>query len=108
MVSRKTLNTLLAGAVAFAVAAPAAAHELTDPEKEKCYGVARAGMNDCASANGSHACAASAPVDADPNEWIAVPKGVCEKLVQGSLTGGPATAAEKPAKEAPAKKDESH
>ena len=53
---------------------------------EKCYGVAKAGKNDCA-ANG-HSCAAQAKADGDKNEWIAVPKGTCEKIVGGSLTTG--------------------
>lgn len=38
---------------------------------EKCYGIAKAGKNDCA-ANG-HSCAAQAKTDGDKNEWIAVP-----------------------------------
>jgi uncharacterized membrane protein len=53
---------------------------------EKCYGVAKAGKNDCA-ANG-HSCAAQAKTDGDKSEWIAVPKGTCEKIVGGSLTPG--------------------
>jgi uncharacterized membrane protein len=53
--------------------------------KEKCYGVALAGKNDCASAK--HSCAAQAKVDKDPSEFKAVPKGSCEKL-GGKLTPG--------------------
>lgn len=48
-------------------------------ETEKCYGVAKAGQNDCASANGSHSCAGQATVDNDKNEWKSVPKGTCLK-----------------------------
>lgn len=48
-------------------------------EKEKCYGVAKAGQNDCASANGSHSCAGQAKVDNEKNEWKYVAKGTCEK-----------------------------
>ena len=51
-----------------------------DKEKEKCYGVAKAGQNDCASANGSHSCAGQAKKDNDPNEWKYVAKGSCEKI----------------------------
>jgi uncharacterized membrane protein len=47
-------------------------------EKEKCYGIAKAGKNDCA-ANG-HSCAGQSKVDNDPTEWKFVPKGDCEKL----------------------------
>jgi uncharacterized membrane protein len=53
-------------------------------KSEKCYGVAKAGKNDCA-ANG-HACQAHAKEDANAREWIYVPAGTCERLVGGSLT----------------------
>lgn len=49
------------------------------PAKEKCYGVAKAGQNDCATPNGSHSCAGQAKADKDPNEWKYVAKGTCEK-----------------------------
>lgn len=52
-------------------------------DKEKCYGVAKAGKNDCATS--SHACAGHSKVDKDPVEWKYVPKGECEKM-GGSLT----------------------
>lgn len=55
--------------------------------KEKCYGVAKAGKNDCASLNKSHGCAGQAKKDADPNEWIYVPAGLCDKLAGGKLAG---------------------
>jgi uncharacterized membrane protein len=48
--------------------------------KEKCYGVAMKGANDCASANGSHSCAGQAKADKDPNEWKFVASGTCEKM----------------------------
>lgn len=47
-------------------------------DKEKCYGVAKAGKNDCAS--GSHSCAGQSKMDNDPTEWKFVPKGECEKM----------------------------
>jgi uncharacterized membrane protein len=45
---------------------------------EKCYGVAKAGQNDCATAK--HDCATLAKVERDPAEWKMVAKGTCEKL----------------------------
>ncbi|HSG66100.1 MAG TPA: DUF2282 domain-containing protein [Gammaproteobacteria bacterium] len=51
---------------------------------EKCYGIAKAGKNDCA-ANG-HACQAQAKQDGNGSEWIFVPAGTCDRLVGGSLT----------------------
>jgi uncharacterized membrane protein len=56
-------------------AAPAAAQS-----KEKCYGIAKAGQNDCANASGSHSCAGQAKVDMDKGEWKYVAKGTCESL----------------------------
>ena len=49
-------------------------------DKEKCYGVAMAGKNDCASKTGSHACAGEAKKDKDPNEWKYVSKGTCMQM----------------------------
>ena len=54
-------------------------------DKEKCYGIAKAGRNDCASATGAHTCAGQAKVDNDPGDWNYVAKGSCEH-VGGSLT----------------------
>jgi uncharacterized membrane protein len=64
---------------------PGFAGDKDTKDKEKCYGVAQAGKNDCASA--SHACAGHSKVDADPAEWKYVPKGECEKM-GGSPTAG--------------------
>ncbi len=53
--------------------------------KEKCYGIAKAGQNDCASSSGSHSCAGQSTVDKDLTEWKYVVKGSCEKA-GGKLT----------------------
>lgn len=53
--------------------------------KEKCYGVAKAGENHCASADGAHSCAGQAKTDNDPNEWKYVAKGTCADM-GGSTT----------------------
>jgi uncharacterized membrane protein len=50
---------------------------------EKCYGVAKAGKNDCASA-GNNSCAGQATKDADGKAWISVPAGLCAKLNGGA------------------------
>lgn len=55
------------------------------PAMEKCAGIVKAGMNDCG-ANG-HACAGQAKADNDPNEWIKVPAGSCEKIAGGKVVG---------------------
>jgi uncharacterized membrane protein len=56
---------------------------------EKCYGVAKAGKNDCAAKG--HSCAGQSKVDNDPNEWIFLPKGVAAKI--GGTVMAPAAAA---------------
>jgi uncharacterized membrane protein len=45
--------------------------------KEKCYGIAKAGQNDCANLSGSHSCAGQSKVDNGPEEWKYVAKGTC-------------------------------
>ncbi len=50
---------------------------------EKCYGVVKAGKNDCGA--NSHGCAGQAKVDGDKSEWLSLPKGSCERIVGGSL-----------------------
>jgi uncharacterized membrane protein len=52
-------------------------------EAEKCYGIARAGKNDCQTANSS--CAGTSRRDGQGDAWIYVPKGSCEKTVTGAL-----------------------
>ena len=49
-------------------------------DKEKCYGVVSSGKNDCGSADGAHSCAGMAKIDNDPNEWIYVPEGLCDRI----------------------------
>lgn len=55
-----------------------------DENTEKCYGVAKAGKNDCAGS--AHACAGQSSKDKSPKEFIALPKGTCERIVGGSLS----------------------
>jgi uncharacterized membrane protein len=55
-----------------------------DTGSEKCYGVAKAGKNDCAGA--AHACAGQSKAEASSKEWVKLPKGTCERIVGGSLT----------------------
>ena len=57
------------------LAAPASA-----AEKEKCFGIAKAGQNDCASVSGSHSCAGQSKVDMDKTEWKYVAKGTCKDM----------------------------
>ena len=87
MVSKKTVNTLLASAVALTIAGGVSSAEAAPGAgKEKCYGVVKAGKNDCGNAAKTHSCAGQAAVDGDGGEWVTVPAGLCEKLVGGSVT----------------------
>ena len=87
MVSKKAMSVMLAGAVAAtAIAGGISSAEAAKSGKEKCYGVVKAGKNDCGNAAKTQSCAGYATVDGDGGEWISLPKGVCEKLVGGSTT----------------------
>lgn len=55
------------------------------PGAEKCYGIAKAGKNDCSVKSLGTTCMGSATKDAIADAWIYVPKGTCEKIVGGSL-----------------------
>jgi uncharacterized membrane protein len=50
---------------------------------EKCFGIAKAGKNDCQTATSS--CAGTSRKDAQTDAWLSVPKGTCEKIAGGSL-----------------------
>ncbi len=78
MNKRLIATSTLASALAFAVGQAQAAD--AKPAQEKCFGVAKAGQNDCAAADGSHSCAGQAKADKDANDWKYVAKGTCDKL----------------------------
>ena len=48
--------------------------------KEKCFGIAKAGQNDCANASGTHSCAGQSKVDNGADEWKFVAKGTCKAM----------------------------
>ena len=77
---------LLTSAIAILVANSALAQ--VHPEKptykyEKCYGVARAGHNDCFFA--ANSCAGTAATDNEPGAWVYMPQGTCKKIVGGTV-----------------------
>lgn len=75
--SNRTLSLALATAVGAAVTLSAAAHaQQAAGDKEKCYGIAMAGKNDCA-ATGNNSCAGTSKVDHDKGAWKYVAKGTC-------------------------------
>ena len=81
---------VFAAALAAAVAGPAILSAQKQAEApsfkaEKCYGIAKAGKNDCAS-TGNNSCGGTSKRNADPKAWIYVPEGYCERIVGGSKT----------------------
>jgi uncharacterized membrane protein len=80
-------TSTLASALAFAVGQAQAA-DAAKPPQEKCFGVAKAGANDCAATDGSHSCAGQAKADKAPVDWLYVAKGTCDKM--GGSTKAPA------------------
>lgn len=75
MKNKLIVSAALATVMAATVSAPAVAGG-----KEKCYGIAAAGQNDCANLAGTHSCAGQSTVDNDPGEWKLVAKGTCVDL----------------------------
>jgi len=78
--NRRSVNLALAGSLAaalIAVAGSASAVEMAG--KEKCYGVALKGQNDCAAGAGT-TCAGTAKMDYQGNAWKAVPAGTCTTM----------------------------
>lgn len=73
----KIKTAALVGAVAAVVAAQGTvAHAAS---KEKCYGVAMAGKNDCAAGPGT-TCAGTSSVDYQGNAWALVEAGTCDSI----------------------------
>ncbi len=78
MTQRAIVSSAIASVLALALVQ---AHAATDSkDKEKCYGIAKAGQNDCSSATGTHSCAGQAKVDMAAEDWRYVAKGTCKTL----------------------------
>lgn len=75
MHQRALVAAAAASLLSMLAAAPAVAQE-----KERCYGIAKAGQNDCANLAGTHSCAGQSKVSDDPGEWKYVPKGSCKGM----------------------------
>jgi len=73
-------SMLIAATLAAVMAAGFSADALAGAKKEKCYGIAAAGQNDCANLTGSHSCAGMAKTDHDIAEYKLVALGTCADL----------------------------
>ena len=91
MNQRHVITSALASVLAMGLLPPAGAADATG--KEKCYGIAKAGQNDCANISGSHSCAGQSKVDKGIDEWAYVKAGTCKKL--GGMTADEAAVAMK-------------
>ncbi len=81
MDKKLVMATVFAAAIgvnSYVTAAPAETHG------EKCFGIAKAGMNDCKAKDNSHSCAGLAKVDGEKQSFLMVPTGMCNKIVGGS------------------------
>jgi uncharacterized membrane protein len=78
MNQRLIVSSALASALALGLINTASAAD--DKGKEKCYGVAKAGQNDCANLSGTHSCAGQSKADMDANDWKYVAKGTCKTM----------------------------
>lgn len=92
MDSQKIAQTAFAGLLAAGLVA--ASGSVAAAEKEKCFGVAKAGQNDCGGKYAKHSCAGQSKADMDKNDWKYVDKGSCEKM-GGALKAAAESASKK-------------
>lgn len=83
MQKQPILSVAIGSLLALGLAGNASA---ADQKMEQCYGIAKAGMNDCSSKKAGHSCAGQATKSGDANDFVAVPKGTCNKIANGSLS----------------------
>jgi uncharacterized membrane protein len=76
-------NKILVASALAAVVSMSAIGSPQAADNEKCYGIAKAGKNDCQTA--THSCAGTSTADAAGDSWIYLPAGTCEKVACGSL-----------------------
>lgn len=89
MISKTEITAATLAAALALLAGPLSAQEMGGPKegKEKCYGVALKGQNDCASASAGMSCAGTSKADYEPGAWKYVPKGTCETMKTPHGTG---------------------
>jgi uncharacterized membrane protein len=79
MNQRLVISSALASVLALGLATSPLAHA-QEKGKEKCFGIAKAGQNDCANLSGSHSCAGQSKAEMDAGEWKYVAKGSCKEM----------------------------
>jgi uncharacterized membrane protein len=78
MNQRLILSSALASVLALGLLGQASAGD--DKAKDKCFGIAKAGQNDCANLSGTHSCAGQSKADMAADEWKYVAKGTCKEM----------------------------
>ena len=86
--SRMLIRSAIAGLIAAAAVHPAVAQD-KGGERQKCYGIAKAGQNDCGTAK--HTCAGQAKRDNDASDWKYVAAGTCERFANAGAANQNAT-----------------
>ena len=84
--TRNRVNTAIASALAVGLSLAMADAMAAKPKwagHEKCAGIVKTGMNDCGTSK--HGCAGQASRDNDPEEWVYLPAGTCEKIAGAKL-----------------------
>ena len=80
--TKSVVHSAVAGIVALGMMSASNVALAKKGDFEKCYGVTKAGKNDCQTA--TSACAGTSKTDGQKDAWIYIPKGTCDKLVGGS------------------------
>ena len=83
------VRSAIAGAFAAGLTLGAAAIAQDAKGMEKCWGLAKAGQNDCGSNKTAHSCAGQSKKNYDPNDFKAVKTGTCEKMGGSLMQGEP-------------------
>lgn len=76
--NERVIRAAVAGLIAIGVTAASNSALAAKEDNEKCAGVVKAGKNDCGTSK--NACAGQVKVDKDPEAWIYLPKGLCERI----------------------------
>ncbi len=87
MNQKLVIRSAMAGLFALGTLGALSAHAADPKGMEKCFGVAKAGHNDCGSNKTAHACAGQSKVDNDPHDFKYVKTGTCKEM-GGSMMPG--------------------
>jgi uncharacterized membrane protein len=79
MKNSNLLHAAMTSLLAVGAASVAMSVSAEEAKQEQCAGVIKAGKNDCATS--TNACHGHVSTDSDPEAWIYVPVGTCERIV---------------------------